>query len=129
MALASYFLSITDRRLRLSSRSWAGFGAVFVHVFMIAVRRYLLGVSTSPTRYDPPQYKRDHPGFGVRSACSGDAQRKLVSDCQRRWSKMASLRATATLARFPPLVAASARPQVCRGLGRLTLESRLLAAS
>ena len=70
---------------------------------MIAAGRKGVGVSGSNSRSLPLQSGRDHPGMADREEgrwCY--AQRNSVSFSQSEWSRTASLRATAILARLLP---------------------------
>ena len=97
----------------------------------IAVRRGWGGTSGCHRRaLGLQQFERDRPyvAFG-RGRLGGQVQRNSVSESHNLWSRMASLRATATRARLGPLVSASRRPQSRSAQGRLTRDSRTLAAS
>ena len=64
-------------------------------------------------------------GFGFLD----QAQLNSVSDCQSLWSRAASFLATATLARFGPLLVARRLPQSCNAHGRFSRARTLFAAS
>ncbi len=81
---------------------------------MIAVRRLMGGCLYVTDEVQGLDTIREITRFDVRSGLSEGRQAHLksVSVRQSLWSRMASLRATATRARLPPLAAARALPQV-----------------
>ena len=127
----SFVVCVLAGTLWLSSGSVTAFGAL-VSLPHDRGQAFVVGrLLMSPTRLEPQQFKRDRPFWHVRLAvrvgCHAHTNSVLV--CQRVWSRMASLRATATLARLKPLVSARFRPHVRSAQGRFTLLSKLLAAS
>lgn len=74
-----------------------------VRAFMIAAGQKWVDVSGSNSRLRPLRLRRDRPGMADREERRWIyTQRNSVSFSHKEWSKTASLRATAILARLLP---------------------------